>query len=232
MLRSVIRPGERRLAHGISRCTARGPFTAALAPARPGHCKDGKRSRRLLSPAAVPDGMSRTDAARVGGMDRQTPRVRVHRFNDHGRDGLKNIHAGGREARLSPDRKERLAQIIGTGPDPAAGGAVRRRRVDMKRVIKERFGVAFHEPYAGLSMKASGSSRLSARPRHPKQDEGVMEMSKKPRRHARRTAGRCAGTQGHRDPVPGRSPDRSEERADRGPGRERHTATPARRPTP
>ena len=33
-------------------------------------CKDSKRSRRLLSLAAVLDGMSRTDAARVGGMDR------------------------------------------------------------------------------------------------------------------------------------------------------------------
>ena len=55
------------------------------------HCKDSKQSRRLLSLAAVLDGMSRTDAARVGGMDRQTLRDWVHRFNDHGPDGLKNI---------------------------------------------------------------------------------------------------------------------------------------------
>ena len=48
------------------------------------HCKDSKQSSRLLSLAAVLDGMSRTDAARVGGMDRQTPRDWVRRFNDHG----------------------------------------------------------------------------------------------------------------------------------------------------
>lgn len=34
--------------------------------------RDSKQSRRLLSLAAVLDGMSREDAARVGGMDRQT----------------------------------------------------------------------------------------------------------------------------------------------------------------
>lgn len=36
--------------------------------------KDANQSRRLLSIAAVLDGMSRADAARVGGMDRQTLR--------------------------------------------------------------------------------------------------------------------------------------------------------------
>lgn len=36
--------------------------------------KDVRQSSRLLSIAAVPDGMNRTDAARIGGMDRQTLR--------------------------------------------------------------------------------------------------------------------------------------------------------------
>ena len=44
--------------------------------------KDNNQSRRLLSLAAVLDGMNRTDAARIGGMDRQTLRDWVHRFND------------------------------------------------------------------------------------------------------------------------------------------------------
>ncbi len=34
-------------------------------------CKDARQSRRLLSLAAVYDGMSRGEAARIGGMDRQ-----------------------------------------------------------------------------------------------------------------------------------------------------------------
>ena len=43
--------------------------------------RDNNQSRRLLSLAAVLDGMSRNDAARIGGMDRQTLRDWVHRFN-------------------------------------------------------------------------------------------------------------------------------------------------------
>ncbi len=40
--------------------------------------KNANQSRRLLSIAAVLDGMNRTEAARIGGMDRQTLRDWVH----------------------------------------------------------------------------------------------------------------------------------------------------------
>jgi transposase len=50
--------------------------------------EDPRQTRRLLAVAAVYDGMSRTDAARIGGMDRQTLRDWAHRFNDEGPDGL------------------------------------------------------------------------------------------------------------------------------------------------
>ena len=63
--------------------------------------KDNNQSRRLLSLAAVLDGMNRTDAARIGGMDRQTLRDWVHRFNNQGPDGLCDVHAGGVEPRLA-----------------------------------------------------------------------------------------------------------------------------------
>jgi hypothetical protein len=46
--------------------------------------KDAAQARRLLALAAVRDGMNRTEAARIGGMDRQTLRDWVHRFNQHG----------------------------------------------------------------------------------------------------------------------------------------------------
>ena len=44
--------------------------------------KNANQSRRLLSLAAVLDGMNRAQAARIGGMDRQTLRDWVHRFNE------------------------------------------------------------------------------------------------------------------------------------------------------
>lgn len=54
------------------------------------NCSDNRQIRRLLALAGVYDGMIRTEAARIGGMDRQTLRDWVHRFNDVGPGGLTN----------------------------------------------------------------------------------------------------------------------------------------------
>ena len=104
--------------------------------------KNANQSRRLLSLAAVLDGMSRTEAARIGGMDRQTLRDWVHRFNERGPEGLKDNWSKGNPSRLSPDQQAELAQLVETGPDRALHGVVRWRRIDLKRLIAERFGVA------------------------------------------------------------------------------------------
>lgn len=140
---------------------------------------DSKQSRRLLSLAAVLDGMSREDAARVGGMDRQTLRDWVHRFNEAGPDGLKDACNGGPQPRLSPAQKAELAGIVETGPDPVVDGVVRWRRVDLQKLIKARFGVDYHERYVGTLLKELGFSHISARPRHPGQDGEIVEAYKK-----------------------------------------------------
>ena len=96
--------------------------------------KDVNQSRRLLSLAAVLDGMSREDAARVGGMDRQTLRDWVHRFNEAGPDGLKDAWWSGPEPRLSPSQKAELAQPWRPAPirwptaSCAGGASISRRR--------------------------------------------------------------------------------------------------------
>ena len=81
--------------------------------------------------------------------------------------------------RLTPAQMAELAQIVETGPDRAADGVVRWRRVDLKRVVGERFGVDYHERSIGKLLKVLGFSHVSARPRHPAQDAGVMEAFKK-----------------------------------------------------
>src|SRR3954470_858725 len=81
--------------------------------------KHANQSRRLLSIAAVLDGMSRTDAARIGGMDRQTLRDWVHRFNERGPDGLKDSWSKGNPPRLSAAQQAELARLVETGPDRA-----------------------------------------------------------------------------------------------------------------
>ncbi len=141
--------------------------------------KNANQSRRLLSLAAVLDGMSRTEAARIGGMDRQTLRDWVHRFNERGPEGLKDNWSKGNPSRLSPDQQAELAQLVETGPDRALHGVVRWRRIDLKRLIAERFGVAYHERTVGKILHQLGFSHVSARPRHPAQDERIMAEFKK-----------------------------------------------------
>jgi transposase-like protein len=87
--------------------------------------KDADQARRLLALAAVYDGMSREDAARIGGMDRQTLRDWVHRFNRDGADGLIDGKSPGRPPKLSAEQQEVLRQLVEAGPDPDKDGVVR-----------------------------------------------------------------------------------------------------------
>jgi transposase len=141
--------------------------------------KDADQARRLLALAAVYDGMSREDAARIGGMDRQTLRDWVHRFNRHGVDGLIDSKPPGRPSKLSAEQKEELRQLVEAGPDLDKDGVVRWRCVDLKRVLGERFGVDLSEVSLGRILKQLKFSRISARPRHPRQDEQAIPTFKK-----------------------------------------------------
>jgi transposase len=141
--------------------------------------RNANQSRRLLSLAAVVDGMNRTDAARIGGMDRQTLRDWVHRFNAGGPDGLLDSWSKGPEPRLVEEQRTEIAQLVEAGPDRAVHGVVRWRRIDLQRVILERFGIAYHERTIGKLLKRLGFSHISARPRHPAQDARTIEAFKK-----------------------------------------------------
>ena len=141
--------------------------------------KNANQSRRLLSIAAALDGMNRTEAARIGGMDRQTLRDWVHRFNERGPEGLKDTWSKGNPPRLSPEQQADLAQVVETGPDRAVHGVVRWRRVDLQRLIAARFGVAYHERTIGKILNSLGFSHISARPRHPAQDGQTVAAFKK-----------------------------------------------------
>lgn len=157
----------------------RSDFSAADLRRLAARGKDANQSRRLLSLAAVRDGMNRTDAARMGGMDRQTLRDWVIRFNEGGADALIDRHAGGTQPRLSAAQLIELAAIVDAGPDPAVDGVVRWRRVDLKRVVAQRFGVDFHERYIGVLLVGMGFSHVSARPKHPGQDTETIAAFKK-----------------------------------------------------
>src|SRR5450755_3267046 len=141
--------------------------------------KDANQARRLLAIAAILDGMDREQAARIGGMDRQTLRDWVHRFNEQGPDGLINAQSPGRPSKLSLEQKEELRRLVEAGADPEKDGVAHWRCVDLKRVIGERFGVDLSEVSLGRILKKLGCSHISARPLHPKQDRQAIVTFKK-----------------------------------------------------
>ncbi len=141
--------------------------------------RDTRQCRRLLALAAVAEGRSRGEAAKIGGMDRQTLRDWVHRFNSEGAAGLLDRKTAGPPPKLGPAQKAALAAIVEAGPDRQETGLVRWRRVDLKAVIEDRFGVVYHERSVSRLLHELGFAHLSARPRHPAQQAEVLEDFKK-----------------------------------------------------
>jgi putative transposase len=157
----------------------RDDFSAEALRRLAGRVKDANQARRLLAIAAVCDGMDREEAARIGGMDRQTLRDWVHRFNEQGPVGLINIKPPGRRPRLSEEHRQALCRLVEAGPDPQTDGVVRWRCADLKRTLVRRFGVELSEVRLGQVLKELGFSHISARPRHPAQNPQAIEAFKK-----------------------------------------------------
>ena len=158
-------------------------LTAAELRRAAGKCRDAKAARRMLAIALVLDGVDRTRAAESCGMDRQTLRDWVHRYNADGLAGLSDRRKGSRAPRLAPAQMADLAAWVEAGPDPApapAGdGVVRWRRQDLRARIAASFGVEVHERTVGKYLVKLGYRRLSVRPQHPKSDPEVQAAFKK-----------------------------------------------------
>ena len=154
-------------------------LTPAELRAAAGKAKDGRAARRMLAIALVLEGVDRKTAAESCGMDRQTLRDWVHRYNAEGLEGLANRRSPGRLPRLSPEQKVEFAAVVEAGPNPQVDGVVRWRRIDLKRWIEAEFGVVMHERTVGKQLAALGYRRLSVRPQHPKADPAAQEVFKK-----------------------------------------------------
>jgi transposase len=142
-------------------------------------CDDGRVACRILAIAQVMDGASRADAAQACGMDRQTLRDWVHRYNADGIAGLADAPRTGRPPALSPDQMASLKALALAGPDLAVDGVVRWRCVDLQGVIAARFKVELHERTVGKLLRRVGLSRMQPRPHNPKRDLAAQELFKK-----------------------------------------------------
>lgn len=141
-------------AAGLRRAARRAPSVAA--------------SRRMLALALVLEGASRTQAAQAAGMDRQTLRDWVHRYNEEGLTGLVDRQgAVGPKRLLSPEQEAEVAEWVRRGPDLAAHGVGRWRRADLAREIESRFGVVLAERTMSTVLRRLGFRRLATRPCHP-----------------------------------------------------------------
>ena len=142
-------------------------------------CRDARAARRMLALALVLEGGSRAEAARAAGMDRQTLRDWVHRYNAEGLAGLSDRRRPGPRPRLSPEQEAELVTAVEQGPDPDRDGVVRWRRVDLRALIEARFAVRLHERTVGKVLRRLGFARLSVRPKHPEADEAAQAAFKK-----------------------------------------------------
>lgn len=141
--------------------------------------RNADQARRCLALALVLEGRSRTEAAQSVGMQRQTLRDWVHRYNAQGVAGLVDRPLPPRPGLLRPEHLIEFDRIVEAGPDVAVDGVVRWRRVDLKGVIERRFGVVMAERTVGDLLHARGFRHLSVRPRHPRCDEAVQGAFKK-----------------------------------------------------
>jgi transposase len=125
--------------------------------------KNSAAARRILALALVLDGVDRRTAAETCGMDRQTLRDWVHRYNAAGLAGLRNLKSPGPGSKLTARQQAELAELVEAGPDPAVHGVVRWRRIDLRDELQRRFGVN------GTSSNKTQSASRQSPPEHGQQ---------------------------------------------------------------
>jgi len=153
--------------------------TAAGLRALAGSCRDGAQVRRLLALAMVLEGHPRRLAAEQNGMDRQSLRDWVHRYNSDGVAGLVSRPHPGRPAKLDATEMAALKALVLAGPDGEQDQVTRWRCVDLQQQIFSLYQVTAHENTVSRWLRQLGLTRLQPRPFHPKTDEQAQEDFKK-----------------------------------------------------
>ena len=154
-------------------------FSAEALRAIARRAKDGPQARRLVALAAICDGATRSEAAKIGDVTLQIVRDWVLRFNVHGPEGLLDRKAPGQSSRLKDEHRAALARIVEEGPTPAIQGVARWRIVDLCQWLFEEFRISLSETTVSRELRALGYRKLSARPRHHARREGAIDEFKK-----------------------------------------------------
>jgi transposase len=118
--------------------------------------KSANQARRLLAPAQIYDGSSRSEAAKIGGVTLQIVRNWVLRFNARGPDGLLDGKAPGKRSILTDTQRRALVDIVEQGPIPAIHGVVRWRLIDLVQWLHDEFAVSLDETTVGRELRKLG----------------------------------------------------------------------------
>ena len=140
---------------------------------------DGRVACRLLGVANAVAGMPRAQAARQAGMDRQTLRDWVIRFNAEGVAGLRDRPKSGRPNRLDEGQLAAFKALVLRGPDPERDGVSSWRAKDLCRIVAARFGVTSSENGMLRLLHDLDLSWQKARPIHPEADLKAQARFKK-----------------------------------------------------
>jgi transposase len=141
--------------------------------------QDGRAAARMYAIANALEGMSRAEAARLAGMERQALRDAVVRYNAEGLAGLHDRPKGRPPRRLTPEEEADLVAAILRGPDPEVDGCCAWTRADLCRRLARTTGKTYHPSSMTRVLRRLDFSRQKARPHHPKRDAEAQEAFKK-----------------------------------------------------
>ena len=142
--------------------------------------KNGRAASRMVAIANALDGMSRMAAARSAGMDRQTLRDWVIRYNAGGIAGLYDQPKGHMPEKLTESEQAALLAVIFKTPDPARDGTCSWTLSDLCDWTEARFGKRLSTSGMWGVLKRLDLSHQKARPVHPKTDpKAQLDFQKK-----------------------------------------------------
>ena len=141
--------------------------------------RNRRAALRMLALAHAMEGMTRAEAARLVGMERQALRDAVIRYNAEGLAGLHDRPKPGRTPRLTEGEQAALRAVILRGPNRACDGGGDWTLPMLCRWLESHFGKTMHPGSLSRVVRRLNLSRQKTRPLHPKANAAAQVAFKK-----------------------------------------------------
>lgn len=141
--------------------------------------RNPRAASRMYAIAHALEGISRAEAARLAGMERQALHDAVVRYNAEGPAGLHNRPKGHRRPVLDQDDEAALVEIVLAGPDLARHGRTEWTLPALAEEIAQRWGKRLHPASLSRVLRRLGLSKQKTRPRHPQANPEAQEAFKR-----------------------------------------------------